>query len=169
MIEASPSQPATTPESRRNRRRGGQRAGADRRRSFIGADRSDVEGAAGVIPIPSNVRVWIATGHNDMRAACRGWRSRCRSVEARPTRRRPLHFQRPQRRSGEGALARRRRPVAVCEAARPGQVRLAVGERGRGVDFGGADGLHVGRDRLAQSATHLEAGERGLRAPAGGP
>ena len=68
------------------------------------------------------------------------------AVEARPARRRSLHLPRTQRRSGEDPLARRRRAIAVCEAARPREVHLAVGEGGRRFDFGGADGLHARRN-----------------------
>jgi hypothetical protein len=32
------------------------------------------EGAARVIPIPHECRVWLATGHTDMRRALTGWR-----------------------------------------------------------------------------------------------
>jgi transposase len=31
-----------------------------------------------MIPVPSNVRVWLATGHTDMRKALRACRCRCR-------------------------------------------------------------------------------------------
>ncbi len=31
-----------------------------------------LEGAEGVIPVPSGVRVWIATGHTDMRSGMKG-------------------------------------------------------------------------------------------------
>ena len=45
---------------------------------------------------------------------------------------------------------------------RPGKVHLAVGEGGRCFDLGRTDGLHAGRDRLAESATDMEAKERRL-------
>ena len=49
-----------------------------------------------------------------------------------------------------------------------GKVHLAVGEGGRRFDFGGADGLHAGRDRLAESAADVAAQERGLSATSEG-
>src|SRR5271154_3087619 len=91
------------------------------------------------------------------------------AVEARSARRRSLPLPRAQGRPGEDSLARRRRAVALCQAARPGKVHLAVGEGGRGVDLAGADGLHAGRNRLAESATDVAAEERGLSATTEAP
>jgi len=45
------------------------------RRAEVGADRGSVSGVdhqgtgAAMIPVPSGVRVWLAVGHTDMRAA----------------------------------------------------------------------------------------------------
>ena len=50
--------------------RGG--ANPDRRERAVGGDRGDVEGATLLIPIPSGSRVWIATGHTDMRRGMQG-------------------------------------------------------------------------------------------------
>ena len=72
-------------------------------------------------------------------------------------------FPRAQRRLDEDPLARWPRAIAGCEAARPRKVHLAIGEGGCRFDLGRADGLHA-RNRLAESATDLEAGERGLSA-----
>jgi hypothetical protein len=46
------------------------------------------------------------------------------------------------------------------QATRSRKVHLAVGDGGRRFDIGGADGLHAGRNRLAKSATDMEAEER---------
>ena len=48
------------------------RADPDRRERAVGGDRGDVEGATLLIPIPSGSRVWIATGHTDMRRGMQG-------------------------------------------------------------------------------------------------
>jgi hypothetical protein len=72
-------------------------------------------------------------------------------------------------RSGEDPLARRRRAVALRQAARPGKVYLAVGEGGRRVDLAGADGLNAGRNRLEEPATDVPAEERGLSATTEAP
>jgi len=58
--------------ARRHRRGGEGRAGSDWRRCAFSSDRCDVEGASIVIPMPSGVRVWIATGHTDMRRGMQG-------------------------------------------------------------------------------------------------
>ena len=54
------------------------------------------------------------------------------------------------------------------QAARPRKVHLAVGEGGRRFDLGRADGLHARRNRLAESATDMEAEERRLKGGASG-
>jgi transposase len=46
--------------------------GSDQRRCALGGDRRDLEGVAAVIPIPSGCRVWISTGHTDMRRGMQG-------------------------------------------------------------------------------------------------
>lgn len=76
-----------------------------------------------MIPIPNGVRVWIATGHTDMR---RGMRSLALTVQE----------------------SLKRDPHAG-DAPRPRQVHLAFGVGRRGIDLCGADGLYAGRDRLA--------------------
>jgi transposase len=47
-------------------------AGPDRHECTVGLDHGYVEGAALLIPIPSGGRVWIATGHTDMRRGMLG-------------------------------------------------------------------------------------------------
>src|SRR5271154_5800014 len=120
-----------------------------------------------MIPMPSGVRVWIAAGHTDMRRGMQGaGASGPGAVEARPPWRRSLPFPGAQGRPREDPLARRPRAVALRQAARTGKVHLAVGEGGRRVDFGGADGPHAGRDRLAESAADVAAQKRWVSAPA---
>ena len=116
-----------------------------------------------MIPMPSGVRVWIAAGHTDMRRGMQGLALQVQEQLKRdPALRRSLHFPGSQRRPGEDPLARWPGAIAVCEAARPGEVHLAFGEGGRRFDLGRADGLHARRDRLAESATNVAAEERGL-------
>src|SRR5271170_5813312 len=45
---------------------------SDRRQRPFGVDCGNPEGVAIVIPMPSGVRVWIATGHTDMRRGMQG-------------------------------------------------------------------------------------------------
>jgi transposase len=47
-------------------------AGSDWGERAIGVDRGHVEGVAILIPVPTGGRVWIATGHTDMRRGMRG-------------------------------------------------------------------------------------------------
>jgi transposase len=48
------------------------RAGSDRRERIPRTDRVGIESAAILIPLPSGARVWIATGHTDMRRGMQG-------------------------------------------------------------------------------------------------
>jgi transposase len=47
-------------------------AGSDWGECATGVDHGNVEGAATLIPVPSRGRVWIATGHTDMRRGMQG-------------------------------------------------------------------------------------------------
>ena len=58
-----------------------------------------------MIPMPSGVRVWLATGHTDMRGGMQGLALQVQEQLKRDPRRRSLHFPRAQGRSGEGPLA----------------------------------------------------------------
>jgi transposase len=46
--------------------------GSDRGERAVGLDHGNAEGAAILIPVPSGGRVWIATGHTDMRRGMNG-------------------------------------------------------------------------------------------------
>ena len=116
-----------------------------------------------MIPIPSGVRVWIATGHTDMR---RGMQSLALTVQE--SLKRDPH-------AGDLYIFRGRRGDLAKILWHDG-IRLSLYakrlDRGkfiwpsasawRGVDLGGADGLYAGRDRLEKSATDMAAAERGL-------
>jgi transposase len=54
------------------------RTGPDRNACAPGGDRGDAESVAVLIPVPAGGRVWIATGHTDMR---RGMRSLALQVQ----------------------------------------------------------------------------------------
>ncbi len=59
-----------------------------------------------MIPIPSGVRVWIATGHTDMRRGMQGLALQVQeSLEAGSPRRRSLYLPRPAWRFGKDPLA----------------------------------------------------------------
>ena len=96
-----------------------------------------------MIPMPSGVRVWIAAGHTDMRRGMQGLALQVQEQLKRDPHGGDLTFSRAARRSGEDPLARRPRAVALRQATRPGKVHLAIGEGGRCVDLGGANGLHA--------------------------
>jgi transposase len=116
-----------------------------------------------MIPIPSGVRVWIATGHTDMR---RGMQSLALAVQE--SLKRDPH-------AGDLYIFRGRRGDLVKILWHDGlgmslyakrldqrQVYLAFGIGRRGVDLGGANGLHARGHRLEESATKLATAKRGL-------
>jgi transposase len=92
-----------------------------------------------MIPIPSGVRVWIATGHTDMRRGMQGL-----ALTVQESLKRDPH-------AGDLYIFRGRR-----------EVHLALGVIGRGVDLARPDGLYAGRDRLEKSATDVATAERRL-------
>src|SRR5215475_13259131 len=100
-----------------------------------------------MIPIPSGVRVWIATGHTDMR---RGMQSLALTVQE-SLKRDP--------RAGDLYIFRGRRGDLVkilwhdglgmslyAKRLDRGEVHLARDVGRRGIDLGGAGGLYAGRD-----------------------
>ena len=100
-----------------------------------------------MIPMPSGVRVWIAAGHTDMRRGMQGLALQVQEQLKRDPHCGDLYiFRGSPRRPGEDPLARWPRAIAVCEAARPRKVHLAVGEGGRRFDLGRANGLHARRN-----------------------
>jgi transposase len=87
-----------------------------------------------MIPVPSGVRVWLATGHTDMR---KGFASLSLLVQE-VLRRDPLSgqlFSWSQRRPVEGDLARRPRSLPVHEAVGTGPLLVAERARRRGDDL----------------------------------
>ena len=117
-----------------------------------------------MIAFPPGVRVWLATGHTDMR---KGFPSLALQVQE-VLRRDPLSghlfcFRGRQRRSFEGDLARRPGRVPVHEAAGTRALPVAEPGRRRGDDLGGAARLSSLRDRLATSAGNLASDLGGMR------
>ena len=116
-----------------------------------------------MIPIPSGVRVWIATGHTDMR---RGMQSLALTVQE--SLKRDPH-------AGDLYIFRGRRGDLVkilwhdglgmslyAKRLDRGKVHLALGVGRRDIDLSGADGVYAGRDRLEKSATDMATAERRL-------
>ena len=109
-----------------------------------------------MIPVPSGVRVWLATGHTDMRKGFPCLSLQVQEVLRRdPLERSSVLLSWPSRRSFEGDLARRPGGVPVHEAAGTGPLPVAVAGRWRRDDLAGAARLSAVRDRLAQSAGDL--------------
>ena len=116
-----------------------------------------------MIPIPSGGRVWIATGHTDMRRGMQGL-----ALQVQEGLRRDPH-------GGDLFIFRGRRGDLAKILWHDG-IGLSLYakrlDRGRfiwpsahgrcGVDLGGPDGLYAGRDRLAKSAIDVAARERRL-------
>ena len=74
-----------------------------------------------MIPMPSGVRVWIATGHTDMRRGMQGLALQVQEQLKRDPHGGDLYLFRGRRGDLAKILARRRRAVAVRQAARPGK------------------------------------------------
>ena len=95
------------------------------------AARSGCVGSA-MIPVPSGVRVWLATGHTDMRKGFPGL-----ALMVQETLKRDPHsghlfcLPRSSRRSDQGDLARRPGCLSVLEEAGARPLHLAVGGRRR--------------------------------------
>jgi transposase len=99
-----------------------------------------------MIPIPSGVRVWIATGHTDMR---RGMQSLALTVQEslkRDPHAGDLYIFRGRRGDLVKILWHDGLGMSLCQTPGPRQVHLALSIRWCGVNLGGADGLHAGRN-----------------------
>ena len=114
--------------------------------------------AAAMIPIPSGARVWLATGHTDMRKGFDGLALLVQETLKRdPHSGASVRVPWPARRPDQGAVARRPGHVPVREAAGARPLPLAVAGGRRGDDHAGAAWLSAGRHRLADAATHVAA------------
>ena len=123
-----------------------------------------------MIPMPSGVQVWLASGHTDMRKGFDGLAVLVQEVLKRNPHSGHLFVFRGRRsglikvlwHDGQGMWP-------VRQAAGAGPFRLAVDGSSRwrgphGDDHAGAAGLFAGRDRLAVAAAHVASGRRGLTA-----
>ena len=123
-----------------------------------------------MIPMPSGVRVWIATGHTDMRRGMQGLALQVQEQLKRDPHGGDLYIFRGRRGDlakilwhdgvGLSLYAKRLdRGKFIWPSAKGGVVSISAG----------ADGLHAGRNRLAESATDVAAEERGLSATTEAP
>lgn len=109
-----------------------------------------------MIPLPSGVRVWLATGHTDMRKGFPGLSLLVQEVLKRDPVSGHLFVFRGRRgdllkviwHDGQGACL-------FTKRLEPGPVHLAEYGRRRGDDLGGATRLSAVGDRLAPSARNL--------------
>jgi transposase len=127
-------------------------------------------------PVPANTRVWLAAGVTDMR---RGFTTLAAQAEQTlkqdPFAGHPFVF-----RGRRGDLIKTislsgmkscaaghpvgwTRRMSILEAAREGQVRLAIGEGRQDCADGGATGDAAGGDRLADAAAQVEAAQIGMK------
>jgi hypothetical protein len=114
-----------------------------------------------MIPVPSDVRVWLAVGRTDMRRGMNGLALQVQEALGRDPHAGDLYVFRGAR--GDlikNHLARRDRHVAVFEAAGAGSILVAVTGRRHGRHLGGAARLHARRHRLAEPAAYIPAAAR---------
>lgn len=104
-----------------------------------------------MIPVRSDVRIWIATGCTDMRRGMFGLALQVQQGLKRDPHAGDLYLPRA---AGDLIKVLWHDGIGLSrrQAARPGAVRMALGHRRRGGDHGLADGLSSGGDRLAQPA-----------------
>ena len=122
--------------------------------------------AAAMIPMPSGVRVWLATGHTDMRKGFDGLALLVQETLKRNPHSGHLFVFRGRRGvADQGAVARRPGHVPVRQAAGARPLHLAI-DRPRDADDGddhaGAAGIFAGRHRLAPAAAHVAPASGGL-------
>ena len=113
-----------------------------------------------MIPVPSGVRVWIATGHTDMR---RGMNSLALQVQE-GLRRDPHAGDLYVFRGKSGQLIKVLWHDGIGMSLYAKRLERGVAGRRGGRDQRGAVGLHARRDRLAQPGPDLAAGGCRLRA-----
>jgi IS66 Orf2 like protein len=115
-----------------------------------------------MIPVAVNVRIWIATGHTDMRKGMHGLALLVQEGLGRDPFAGGVYVFRGRGGSLIKAMARWNWIVALRQAAGSRTVRLAGDGRWCGGADCGADELSAGGDRLAQPATYVAAAERGI-------
>ena len=117
-----------------------------------------------MIPLPAGCRVWIATGHTDMRRGMQGLALQMQEQLKRDPNAGDQYIFRGRRGDlakmlwhdgiGLSLYAKRLdRGKFIWPTASAGAVSISAA----------ADGLYARGDRLAESATHLQAAKRGVR------
>ena len=119
-----------------------------------------------MIPMPSGVRVWIATGHTDMRRGMQGLALQVQEQLKRDPHAGDLYIFRGRRGDLAKILWHDGVGLSLYASGSTGESSSGRRRRKACVDCGGADGLHAGGDRLAQSATDLAAQKRRVSASA---
>ena len=115
-----------------------------------------------MIPVPTGVRIWIATDHTDMREGMQGLSLLVQESLGRDPFAGDVFVFRGRAGSLMKALWHDGRTVALCQATGPWPVCLAH-DSGRCCGANrSTDGLPAGGNRLAQSATHVAAAKRGI-------
>jgi hypothetical protein len=97
--------------------------------------------ATSMIPVPTGVRVWLATGHTDMRKSFASLSLQVGGVAPRPAVRTSVLLPRTPRQPVEGDLARRARRVPVHEAFGTRSLSVAAAGGLPGDDLVGPTGL----------------------------
>src|SRR5215831_5608405 len=107
------------------------------------------------IPIPSGARVWLATGHTDMRKGFDGLALLVQETLKRNAHNGHLFVFRGRRGGLIKVLARRAGHVPVRQTAGARALHLAISGGWNGGDHAGTARLSSGRDRLATAAADL--------------
>ena len=113
-----------------------------------------------MIPIPSGVRVWIATGHTDMRRGMQGLALTVQESLKRDPHAGDLYIFRGRR--GDLAKILWHDGIGLSLYAKRldrGKFIWSSASDGAGVDLSSPDGLYAGRDRLEKSATDMATAE----------
>ncbi len=116
------------------------------------------EGVAPMIPLPAGCRVWIATGHTDMRRGMQGVALQVQEQLKRDPHAGDLYIFRGRR--GDLAKILWHDGVGLSLYAKRldrGKFIWPSANAGAVFDLGGADGLYARGDRLAESTAHLQA------------
>ena len=120
-----------------------------------GPGQRDLEGVEAMIPIPAGVRVWIPTGHTDMRKGMAGLALQVQEALKRDSYGGDLYIFRGRRADLCKILWRDDLGVALRQASGAWSLHLARRRRGRDPALAGSDGLSARGDRLAEPSAEL--------------
>ena len=113
-----------------------------------------------MIPVPSQVRIWLAVGRTDMRRGMQGLALQVQETLGRDPHAGDLYVFRG--RSGNLIKIIWHDGLGMSLSAREGPVSVAVAGGRHGFHFAFTVGVHARRDRLAQPAPHVPTAARGL-------